>query len=478
MNSTVIIIIMYFALMLFVGYWSSKKVNNMDDYAVGGRSVNIYVTAIAHQAAALSGFLFFAWSGQVAAMGFAAIWTVIASGCAPITNFAILAKRMRRFSGMINARSVIDLLEARYYDENSKIIRTVSVFIIFICMAVYTGSQIMAAGTAFQLVLGWDYKFAVIIGAIIVIAYTSAGGFMAVVYTDMIQGLLMIFAVIIALFASLKATGGVSNIVTSIHAIDPNLTNIWINPITILGYLAAGFLGYLGQPHIIQMFMGLKDENDAKKGILISAAVSLTLFIGSFIALLGATALFPDAADPSNNFINLFQQYAPKFLVGLVTAAALAAIMSSADALLHVANTSIVQDLYNKVICKGEASESKMMIVSRCSAIAIGIIAIIIALNPFESILWVIWWAWGGLTTFGPVMVAGLYWKRATREGAIAGLITGFLASVIWFQTGMYTTLHLSFVSFFTCLIVLVVVSLLTPAPPQSVQDQVEALKN
>jgi sodium/proline symporter len=477
MNSIFIIMLLYFALMLGIGYWSSKRVANMDDYAVGGRGISIYVTAIAHQAAALSGFLFFAWSGQVAGMGIAAIWTAIASGCAPITNFAILARRMRRYTGMINARSIIDLLEARYYDEDKKIIRIISVIIIFVCMSVYTGSQIMAAGKAFQLVMGWDYTMAVFVGALIVIAYTSAGGFMAIVYTDMIQGLLMIFAVVSALALSLSQNNGFSNIVASLDKIDPNLMNPWINPLTIIGLLSAGFLGYLGQPQIIQMFMGMKDENDAKKGIFISGIVSLTLFFGSFVALLGAKVLFTGTADPDTNFIELFRQYAPASLVGIVMASCLAAVMSSADALLHVANTSVVQDLYNKVICNGKAEEKKMILVSRVTAIVIGLVAIFIALNPFESIIWVIWWAWGGLTTFGPIIVVGLYWKRATREGAIAGLICGFTAAVVWFQSGMYKVLHMSFVSFFTALIVLVVVSLLTKAPSEKIQNDVEALK-
>jgi sodium/proline symporter len=463
--------------MLSIGYWSSKRVQNSVDYSVGGRSVNVYVTAIAHQAAALSGFLFFAWSGQVASMGIAAIWTAIASGCAPITNFAILARRMRRYSGKINARSIRDLLETRYYDEDKKIIRVISVIIIFICMTVYTGSQIMAAGKAFELVMGWNYTVAVLVGAAIVIAYTSAGGFMAIVYTDMIQGILMIAAVVVALVLSLKNAGSLSEISAQITAIEPDLMNPWINPWTIIGLLSAGFLGYLGQPHIIQMFMGMKSEKDAKKGILISGIVSLTLFFGSFVALLGASVIFKGAADPDTNFINLFKEFAPSLLVGVVTAACLAAVMSSADALLHVANTSITQDLYNKVICNGKASEKKLMLVSRLTAVVIGVVAIFIALNPFESILWIIWWAWGGLTTFGPVIVLGLYWKNATREGAIAGLVCGFVSSIIWFQTGMYKVLHMSFISFFVALIALVVVSLFTKKPPKNIQDDVDDLK-
>ncbi len=477
MATTVItVLVLYFLLVLGIGYYSTKKVQTADDYFIAGRKLNYYVTALSHQASALSGWLFLAWSGFVSRMGIGAVWTAIASGGAPITNFLILARRMRKYTEMVKARSIVDLLESRYYDEKTKIIRTVSVIIIFVCMCVYVAAQVMAAGKAFQVVLGWDYQQAAILGAVIVIAYTSAGGLLAVAWSDTFQGILMIIAVAFGLVLSLYHNAGWGNIVNALGSIKPQLITPWINPITIIGLLSAGYLGYLGQPQLLQMFMSMKNAKDAKRGAAIAGGVGIFLLFGSFVALLGTTALFPEAADPDTNFLQLFLKYSPGLLTGLILAAVMSAIMSSADSLLHVANVSVVEDFYNRIIKKGQAGDRQMLLVGRISAVLLGAVAVYIALNPFESIFWVLFWAWGGLTAFGPVILLGLYWKRANRIGAIAGLICGFSASVIWFQTGLYTKLHMSFPAFFVALIVTVAVSLLTAAPPKEIQDQVEAL--
>jgi len=187
----IIVLILYFVIVLGIGYWSTKTVKTADDYLIAGRKLNIFIAAISHQAAALSGWLFLAWSGFVARMGVGAIWTAIASGGAPITNFLILARRMRKYTEMVKARSIIDFIESRFYDEKTRILRIVSVIIIFICMCVYVAAQVMAAGKAFQVVLGWDYQQAAILGAVIVIAYTSAGGLLAVAWSDTFQGILI-----------------------------------------------------------------------------------------------------------------------------------------------------------------------------------------------------------------------------------------------------------------------------------------------
>jgi Na+/proline symporter len=150
--------------------------------------------------------------------------------------------------------------------------------------------------------------------------------------------------------------------------------------------------------------------------------------------------------------------------------------MSSADALLHVANTAITEDFYNRLLKKGQASDRQILLVGRISSVVIGAISIYIAFFPFDSILWVNWWAWGGLSVFAPIMICGLYWKRATKQGAIAGMIAGFVAVFVWYKLGFNVWLHYTFIAFFVTLAVLVVVSLLTPAPPAYIQAQLDEL--
>ncbi len=469
-------IALYMIAMLYIGYRAKKSVKNSSDFFIGGGRFGSALTAIAHQAAGLSGWLFIAWSQQVAGSGLGAIWTAFSSGFAPFINFFVMAKRVAKFTVMTKAKSLIDLIEARYYDEDKKILRVISTLIIAISITVYMSSQLMAAGTTFQAVLGLDYRVSVLIGAVVVIAYTSAGGLLAVAWTDFIQGMLMIFAVIVGLFVAFGNTGSLGFVMDEINSINPALTSPWINPITIVGLLSAGWLGYMGQPQIVQMFMGMKEPGSAKRGAVIAGTTGVFLLFGSFLVNLCCLVLFPANADPQTNFIMLITQYTPQWLVGIVTAAILAAVMSSADALLHVATTAVTQDFYNKLLKKGQATDREVLIVARIAAIVVGAFAIYIAFNPFDSILWVNWWAWGGLSVFAPILILGFYWKRATREGAIVSMVVGFVAVYAWYKAGLNTTLHYTFVAFVVTAVVHIVVSLLTKEPPAHIQDMVAEL--
>lgn len=471
-----IIIAIYMLAMLYIGYRAQKQVKSSSDFFTGGNRFGAALTAIAHQAAGLSGWLFIAWSQQVAGSGLGAIWTAFSSGFAPFINFFVMARRTAKFTIMTRARSLIDLIEARYYDEDKKILRTICTIIIAISITVYMSSQLMAAGTTFQAVLGMDYRIAVIVGTIVVILYTSAGGLLAVAWTDFIQGMLMIFAVIVGLFVAFGNTGSLSFVMDEIRAVNPQLTTPWIHPITIIGLLSAGWLGYMGQPQIVQMFMGMKDPGKARRGAMIAGVTGVFLLFGSFLINLCCIVLFPASENTSTNFIQLITQYTPNWLVGIVTAAILAAVMSSADALLHVATTAVAQDFYNKLLKKGQATDKEVLRVARVASVCIGVFAIYIALNPFDSILWVNWWAWGGLSVFAPILILGFYWKRATREGAIVSMIVGFVAVYVWYVIGMNTVLHYTFIAFFVTGIVHVAVSLLTQAPPARIQAMVEEL--
>ena len=470
------IVIFYMLGMLFIGYRAQRSVKGTSDFFTGGNRFGALMTAIAHQAAALSGWLFIAWPQQIAGSGLGAIWTAFSSGFAPFINFFVMARRTAKLTLMTKSRSIIDLLEARYYDEDKKILRLISSVIIAISITVYASSQLMAAGTTFQAVLGLDYRISVLIGAIVVILYTSAGGFLAVVWTDFIQGMLMIFAVVVGLIVALGKGGSPADVTAAVAAIDPAKTTPWINPVTIVGLLSAGWLGYMGQPQIVQMFMGMKDPKKARGGAVIAGCTGVFLLFATFFINLWCFTLYPNSAAPGTNFIQMIVDYTPRFLVGIVTAAILAAVMSSTDALLHVATTTISQDFFNKLLKKGKASDRQILLVARISAVVIGLFAVYIAYNPFDSLLWVNWYAWGALSVFAPVLILGYYWKRATREGAMAGMIVGFVAVYAWYKAGLNTTLHYTFIAFFVTLIVEVAVSLVTKAPPQRIRDMVEEL--
>ena len=476
MTEILAVIALYMLAMLYIGYRAKKSVKTSADFFIGGNRFGSVITAIAHQAAGLSGWLFIAWSQQVAGSGLGAIWTAFSSGFAPFINFFVMARRTAKFTVMNKARSFIDLIEARYYDADRKVLRIISTIIIAISITVYMSSQLMAAGTTFQAVLGLDYRISVLIGAVVVILYTSAGGLLAVAWTDFVQGMLMIFAVFVGLFVAFGNAGSLSDVMAAIGAMDPALTSPWINPVTIAGLLSAGWLGYMGQPQIVQMFMGMKDPGSSRRGAVIAGTTGVFLLFGSFFVNLCCMVLFPDSADTSANFILLITEYTPSWLVGIVTAAILAAVMSSADALLHVATTAVTQDFYNKILKKGQATDKQVLVVARVAAVVIGVIAIYLAYNPFDSILWVNWWAWGGLSVFAPILILGFYWKRATREGAMISMIVGFIAVYVWYQLGLNTWCHYTLVAFVVTGVVHVAVSLVTKAPPAYVQEMVDEL--
>ena len=476
MTEILAVIALYMLAMLYIGYRAKKSVKTSADFFIGGNRFGSVITAIAHQAAGLSGWLFIAWSQQVAGSGLGAIWTAFSSGFAPFINFFVMARRTAKFTVMTKARSFIDLIEARYYDADRKVLRIISTVIIAISITVYMSSQLMAAGTTFQAVLGLDYRISVLIGAVVVILYTSAGGLLAVAWTDFVQGMLMIFAVFVGLFVAFGNAGSLSDVMAAIGAMDPALTSPWINPVTIAGLLSAGWLGYMGQPQIVQMFMGMKDPGSSRRGAVIAGTTGVFLLFGSFFVNLCCMVLFPDSADTSANFILLITEYTPSWLVGIVTAAILAAVMSSADAPLHAATTALSQDLYNKILKKGQATDKQVLVVARVAAVVIGVIAIYLAYNPFDSILWVNWWAWGGLSVFAPILILGFYWKRATREGAMVSMIVGFIAVYVWYQLGLNTWCHYTLVAFVVTGVVHVAVSLVTKAPPAYVQEMVDEL--
>ena len=274
----------------------------------------------------------------------------------------------------------------------------------------------------------------------------------------------MIFAVLVGLFVVFGNAGDLGCMMDQIGKPSTRKDLAWINPITIVGLLSAGWLGYMGQPQIVQMFMGMRDPDSSKRGAVIAGTTGVFLLFGSFLSTSVLHVRCTEEGKPATNFIQLITSYTPHWLVGIVTAAILAAVMSSADALLHVATTAVTEDFYNKMLKKGQASDQEILRMARIVSIIIGIIAIYIAFNPFDSILWVNWWAWGGLSVFAPILILGFYWKRATREGAMVSMIVGFVAVYAWYKAGLNTTLHYTFVAFVvTGIVHIAVVSLRTP---------------
>jgi len=453
-------VILYTIAVIIIGLVTARRIKHLDDFFIGGRRIGAWGTALAYQSTALSGWLYIAYAGLAYKYGPSHVaWLIIASGAAPLIAFLVLGKGLRKIAEETKAVTVIDWLERRYQDD-TKVLRILSVAVIFICMMVYAAGQIMAVGAIMQVLLGVSYETGIYYSAAIIGIYVLLGGYLAVVTTDVIQGLVMFVTSLTLAILALIKVGGLSGLLSNLEAVDPTMVNVWAFPTVAIGYLVASWLGYLGQPQLVVRFMSAKGTKQILHSIPIVATVAPILLFGAGVAGSAARLLMPNLANPEHALLQLSVLVFHPVVAGVVLAGVLAAIMSSADQLVLSAVTSVVEDTYHRLI-KPNASDKEIVNLARIVTVIIVVLATIIALNPFESVLWVMWWGWGGLTAFGPLFILGAYWKRVNKYGGILGLLMGFIASVIWFQLGYYKWLHLSAPAFAFSLLGCVIGSLL-----------------
>jgi len=495
----------YLCMMIGIGIWSSKKTTGADDYFLGGRGLSGPVAALSAQASDMSGWLLMGLPGSVYALGTGQAWIAIGLGLGTIINWLVIAKPLRAYTIVANnAMTLPEFFGNRYHDEK-KILLGISSVIIVIFFLVYTASALASGGKLFNSVFGLDYHMAMLVGAVVILMYTYLGGFLAVCTTDFVQGTLMLIALLsvpIAAWGFVK--GDFSNLLLQ-SGVDPaSYMSLFhngdhpIKAVEVISNLAWG-LGYCGMPHILVRFMAVKDEKELKKSSVIAivwVVISLTLAV--VIGLLGRGFLFPTilgetagAASTESVFIEMikkvFMEYLPlSFIGGIFLCGILAAIMSTADSQLLVCSSSVSADIY-KDIFNPDASNETVLKIGRVVTIVVAVIAIVIAWNPDSSVMTLVSDAWAGLgAAFGPLVVMSLFWKRTNLPGAIAGLVSGAAAVIIWDyipliggQTiGAVTGLYSLVVGFALSLICIVVVSLMTAEPDQSILDEFDRYKN
>lgn len=464
MNKESIILItfvLYLGMMLGIGAYFYKKTHNLSDYVLGGRRLGKWVTSMSAQASDMSGWLLMGLPGAAYMIGLSgSIWMAIGLGVGTYLNWKIIAKRLRIATEQCgNAITLSAYFENRFEDK-SKFLRLVSSLFILVFFLIYTASGFVAGGKLFSTVFSIDYKIAVIIGAIVVVAYTFLGGFMAVCWTDLIQGVLMFIALILLPCMVIMDAGGWGNVVASI---DVNLLdafkmdvlvpsdapqNVLMVGVGILSSLAWG-LGYFGQPHILTRFMAIKDPEEITRSRRIAMGwVIISLFAATFIGLIGHVAFEELTAVQSENiFILLVDKYVPVLLGGVLLSAVLAAIMSTADSQLLVTASAVSEDLY-KGKFKPSATDKELVWAGRLTVLLVAIVAVCIALKPDSSVLGLVAWAWAGFgASFGPVILMSLFWKRMTKQGAIAGMLIGGLTALIWpVLRGMFPSVWLFYI--------------------------------
>ncbi|MBD1223613.1 sodium/proline symporter PutP [Virgibacillus halodenitrificans] len=498
--TTLITFIVYLIGMLVIGVIMYRMTNNLSDYVLGGRNLGPGVAALSAGASDMSGWLLLGLPGAIYASGMSEAWMAIGLATGAYLNWQFVAKRLRIYTEVSNnAITIPDFLENRFKDK-SHILRVISALVILLFFTFYTSSGMVAGAKLFEASFGLSYQSALWIGTIVVVSYTLLGGFLAVAWTDFIQGILMFLALIAVPIVALNEMGGWSAAVQAVGEIEPSHLNMvkGVGIMAIISSLAWG-LGYFGQPHIIVRFMALRSAKDVPKAKFIGTAWMIlglygaifTGFIGlAFIStqevpILGKFGIdvvneggLQMLADPEKIFIAFSQILFHPVIAGILLAAILSAIMSTIDSQLLVSSSAVAEDFY-KAIFRKKASGKELVWVGRIATLGIALIAAIIAMNPESSVLELVSYAWAGFgAAFGPIILLSLFWRGITRNGALAGIIVGAVTVIIWgeFLSGGIFDLYEIVPGFLLNLLVTILISMFGKPAPEIEAEFTETL--
>lgn len=475
----IISIAIYMLGMLYIGYYSYKRTSNLNDYMLGGRDLGPLTTALSAGASDMSGWLVMGLPGAMFATGLSSGWIAVGLTVGALLNWIYVAPRLRVYTEIANDSITIPGYLENRFGEKAKILRMVSGVVILVFFTFYVSSGMVSGGVLFESIFGLNYHTGLLIIAGVTIAYTLFGGFLAVSLTDMVQGLIMVTALVFVPIVALSEIGGIGVAVDTAREIDPALLDIFRGTSTlgIISLLAWG-LGYFGQPHIIVRFMAIKSVKQVKKATWIGMIWMVFSIIGAmFIGFVGI-GYFNNTQytidDPETVFILLGELLFHPLITGVIIAAILAAIMSTVSSQLLVTSSSLTEDIYNSFLRKS-ATDKELVFIGRLSVLIISIIALALSWEKNSTILDLVGYAWAGFgSAFGPLVLLSLYWKRMTSWGALAGMIFGTATVIIWSAAGLSDTLYEIIPGFLISLLAIIVVSLLTSKPPKKVEEDFE----
>ena len=493
----VITIILYLAFMLYLGFRYTKANQSVSDFYLGGRKLGPLVTAMSAEASDMSSWLLLGLPGVAYLSGICeAFWTAVGLGVGTYLNWLLVAKRLRTYTARVDADTIPDYFERRFKDK-SHLLLGFSALIIVVFFIPYTASGFSACGKLFSSLFGFNYMGAMVVSALIIIIYTATGGFLAASTTDLVQSIIMTIALIVIVCFGVTQAGGF-DAVTAYAGTLPGLISLthtfdaasakavsYGGIIPIVSTLAWG-LGYFGMPHVLLRFMAIeKPEKITLSRRIATIWVFIAMAVATFIGIVGLAmvnnATIAAADDPERIIIVISQFLAqfgiiPALLAGLVMAGILACTMSTCDSQLLAASSSISENILHGVF-NLKISEKGTMIMARVTLIVIAIIGVFLARDPDASVFRIVSFAWAGFGgAFGPVVLASLFWKRCNRWGALAGMVSGGAMIFIWKflvrPLGGLFNIYELLPAFIVALILLVVVSLATPAPEAEILEE------
>lgn len=440
-----------------IGYFASKKVKDIKDYYVGGKKLGFWAVAFSSRATGESAWLLLGLTGLGAMVGASAFWVVLGEVIGVSVAWFFMAERFKELSDKYNSITIPDYLVSRF-NASSNTLRVIAATALSVFVIIYVSAQIDATGSAFESFLGWDYYTGAILGFFIVLTYIFTGGFVAVVWSDLFQGIVMLLGLILLPIVAYYAIEPTISISNDLIALDESFLNIWgkggfniLNFFTILGYAAIG-LGFMGSPQLFIRFMSIKDKSEIRKGrwvaivftiITDSCAVLIGIYGRYLLTSIGETPESILGNGAQNVLPMLVEKVMPLSLIGIYIAAVLSAIMSTIDSLLIVASSAISRDFYQQIF-KPNKTDKQMANISRVITLALALLALCLALiiavsSPDRTIFWFAIFGWSGIAaTFCPTIILSIFWKGFSEKGAIVSMITGFL-SVPLFKFGFTT---------------------------------------
>ncbi len=433
----------YLLAMLAIGWIAYGRTRGPADFILGGRTVGSWVAALSAGASDMSGWLLLGLPGYAYLAGLQSLWLSLGLLAGTWANWRLLAARLRVYSEAAgNALTLPEYFERRFH-ERSGVLRAICALFILFFFVFYTSSGLVAAGKLFESVFGLPYVWAVAAGVTTIVVYTSVGGFLAVAWTDVVQALLMVGALLLVPVTALQGLGGVAAGLTAVRAVNPELLGAFTDAkgaglglIPVVSLLAWG-LGYFGQPHILARFMAIDSVTSVPRARRIAVTWAALTLAGATLVGLSGVAYMPGAlsgADSEKIFILLVGSLFHPMIAGICLAAVLAAIMSTADSQLLVASSALTQDLY-KTLWRRQACDTELVRAGRLAVLGVALLAFLLALDPGSKVLDLVAYAWAGFgAAFGPPLILSLYWRRMSGAGAAAGILVGALTVVIWKQ--------------------------------------------
>jgi len=469
MDSITISFLVYTTLVFGFGVYAARFARqSSSDFFLAGRGLGPWLAGLSMSASAESGWVTLGLVGMAFHTGIGAFWILPGTVAAIAFNWWVLGRRLRAVAAGAGAVTLSDVLAGAFAGRQAKIIRAIAALIILVMLTAYVAAQLTAAAKTFEATFGWSYLAGIALGAAIVLIYTSLGGFRAVAWTDVLQAILMILAVTLLPWVLVSELGGMQEMISRLAAQDAVLTDPLAGRagLALFGFFMLWLgipFGYPGQPHVLVRYMAARDERAIQRGAVISNIWVFILFSGAVLLGVAARAYYGELADAEKALPIAAAGLLPGWLAGMMIAAVMAAVCSTADSQLLVSASTVSHDLLQQVFGR-RIREHALLAVHRVTVLLVGLTAAAIAASESRVIFHFVLYAWAGLgAAFGPALILLLFWKRTTAEGIMAGMVTGVTTTVIWVETPALESLCYEMIpAFFTAFIAVVMVSLIS----------------